>query len=549
MSAAAVIDFGAIHRAIADGDEAFARRLLEEALASAPGPGDARRGWVAAALLGDAALQEGFAAAGGAGGTEEDPGAEPEDDPLDAEVETRALGADDSATIDLFLKRLGGRRDLYAEQRVERGGRVAYRPVREPFTPDAVRAHLAGTRTLGQYLLHPDGTCSFGVLDLDVSADALARLRAVRGDAARPVDDGNAADCLRRLLDAGRRLGLRLFAFDSGGRGVHAWIFLEPRKPARAVRALLATIVDAAGAAPADVSLEVFPKQETPGPKGLSSLVKLPLGVHRRTLRRCSLLDDSLAEVADTGEALRRLEPADPKAVDAVLSRRVVPLCSPELVPPENAPQAPEDAGRCRDLAEALRTIPPGHACRMAERAIAEGCALVRGLADRAFERRRLSPEEARALVFTLGAVGREPGWAEEVLAAGQASPRALAQVRKGRTSPMGCRKLRLLVPDLAGGCPCPMESQAEPYATPALHALGTRPAPRSVPLIGALPPVFDDPLLTIGTALERIEERLGRLEGARADGGETPETAAPGSSESRKPVLSEVEGSKAESR
>lgn len=491
---------------------------LGEAAALLPGLSDPDLAFRLRAVLGPEALP-GPGPDGAPGEPSDGPPAEPEDDeddPLGADVAVARDTPADAEAVAAFLRWFGGRRDLYARQWYdERRRRGGYRPVREPLTEAVVRAHLAGRHTVGQYLLYPDATVSFAAIDLDLSASALAELRAGEGDEAGALSHEGLRRYARALMSAAAGLGLRLFPEDSGGRGLHLWIFFEPRRTARAARALLGQVVAAVPQAP-EVGVEVFPKQERLGPRGLSSLVKLPLGLHQASLRRCRLLDDDLRPLDDPGEALVRLEAANPQVVDAVLGRRLVPLPTPELDPVEPPPPLPE-AYSARSLAEALRAVPSHEAKAACERMV-EGCGVLGALARKALERRRLTPEEARALVFSVGLVGAGPGLADELLAAAGASFKELERVRRGLQSPVGCKRLRRLAPDGGAGCRCPVGADARPYPTPALLAVGevAPAAPRWRPFAPWLEedrPAVQDPLEAIGEALRRIDARLSRLE------------------------------------
>jgi hypothetical protein len=434
-----------------------------------------------------------------------------DDDPLPLRLGEQ--GDADNAAVNEFLRWFGGRRDLYARQWWdERRRRQGYHPVEAPLTADVARAHLAGRVTLGQYLLSPDGTCSFGVIDLDLQGSALAELRATDGDVPA-LAHASLREYTRRLLEAGSRLGVPLFAEDSGGRGAHLWVFFAPRRAARAVRALLAQVVTAAGAQPAAVGVELFPKQSQVGPRGLSSLVKLPLGVHQASMRRCPLLNDRLEPIATLSEALARLREVPPETVDAVVGRQVVALPAPELGPkPEPRPSIPTVSSP-RSLAEALRAITADEASAACDRMTA-GCAVVAALVDKAFRDRRLEPAEARALTYSLGLVGGAPARAAEVLMAAGVSSKELQRVSRGLPSPVGCATMRRLVPGVSCACP----EKALPYATPCLFAVGERApsppgwTPFAEVLQGAPDPV-QDPWSAVGESLRRIEERLERLE------------------------------------
>lgn len=413
---------------------------------------------------------------------------------------------------ELFLRWFGGRRDLYASQwHDERRQRGGYRPVERPLTSTVARAHLDGRSTVGQYVLFPDGTVSFGVIDLDLDAGVHATWRATRGDAPSPAEHPAVRAYALALLRAGRQLGVPLFGEDSGGKGIHLWAFFQPRTSARNARELLGAIVRAAGPQPPELGVELFPKQETPGPRGLSSLVKLPLGIHQKTGRRCPLLDDDLRAIDSPDAALCRLTPVPPEALGAILGRRLVLLPSPELDRREPVPPAERPVATTAVLAECLRAIPEDEEPTRAERVLTM-CDALRVLVHRAHEERKLEPSEARAIAYTLGLLGRVPRTAREAFAQAQVSSKELDRLQHGLPPPMGCAKLRAIAKMAAcRGC----LPKAMPYATPVLHALGSgalpeqrRPAYLDV-LDGHL---AEDPMETIGASLRRIEEKVDTL-------------------------------------
>lgn len=424
----------------------------------------------------------------------------------------------DREAAGLFLEWLGGRRDLYAKQWYSparrRGG---YHPVEEPLDLDVAQAHLDGRLTAGQYLLFPDSTVSFAVLDLDVAPAALEAARASGGADLSPVEVPSLRRYLLAMLEVAGRLGVPVFAEDSGGRGAHLWVFFRPRRPARAARMLLSQLVQAAGAQPPDVSVEVFPKQDKPGSKGLSSLVKLPLGVHAATGRRCRMLDERLRPIESPLTALRRLTAIPDDTVAALLGRRLHALPAPELAPgdgPLTLATQPVPAS----LAEALRAVPAGPEERAACERMLDGCHVLRALVNKAYEQRRLDPVEARVLMYSIGLIGQGPGTIDDVLAAARVPRRELERVRRGVPAPVGCKRLRLLDREGASRCVCPKGELAQPYATPAVFAVGAQPP--SAPAWKPMSPWIDgdaleqpSALAQVGEMLRRIEERLAALE------------------------------------
>jgi hypothetical protein len=172
----------------------------------------------------------------------------------------------ESALLMRWLARLGGRCTAYAVQRAD--GR--YRCVHAPLTPALLAGHLAGQLTLGHYVLDEQDQCRYAVIDADQpdglqSLVALQQVLAARG--------------LPTSLEASRR-------------GGHLWLWLPQPTPAAQVRAWLRPLCPP--------NMELYPKQDhTAG--GYGSLIRLPLGVHRRSGRRYPFL------VADP--ASQRLRP------------------------------------------------------------------------------------------------------------------------------------------------------------------------------------------------------------------------------------------------
>lgn len=465
-----------------------------------------------------------------------------EEDPFEFEPGERDASKDPAAqpTVATFLRLFGGRRDVYARQwydaRADRGG---YHPVREPLTPDLVLQHLEGRITLGQYVLHPDATVSFAALDLDPTPEAWEQLRLGRegegGLALAPL-----TDYARRLTETAERMGLVAIPEDTGGFGLHIWMVFDPRIPAARARSLLRELLWRTGAQPPAVAVELFPKQDALSGKGLGNLIKLPLGIHQATLRRSRFLDAGLRPL-DDAEGIGRVRPCPPAAIEAVLATRIVPLRpGGALAPPwdesaaaddeEDAPCHPAPPGAAgllrqsddrspRALADALAAIPAGQEANTAADRVLAGCAVLRELSRRAFEDHALGADAARALLYTVGLVGRGNERIETLFKQAGLGRRELERVHRGRQPPMGCRKLHELFPDLATGCACPPAGDYA-YASPVLFALlppvrcassrrsverrthvdVTPPAPRS--------PSVEDRLARIEAALSRLLER-----------------------------------------
>ena len=130
----------------------------------------------------------------------------------------------------------------------------SYWRVAERLSLSLLAAHLQGRWTLGTYLLDQQSCCAFAVFDAD-GVDGLATLSALAGELLRQG--------VPTVLEASRR-------------GGHLWVHLAEPTSAHVVRDWLLPFVAAYG-------VELYPKQDRLVPGGSGSLVRLPLGIHRRS--------------------------------------------------------------------------------------------------------------------------------------------------------------------------------------------------------------------------------------------------------------------------
>lgn len=429
-----------------------------------------------------------------------------------------------------YLQWFAGRGDVYARQWYDaRNDRTGYVPVREPLTAKVIEQHLLGRMTIGQYLLFPDDSVSFAVLDLDPTQAAWERMRLEDTDRSGGLGLAALRDYAMRIAATAREANVAVFLEDTGGAGLHVWLFFAPRVSAKRARALCRELLFRSGPQPPEVQVEVFPKQDHLSGKGLGNLVKLPLGLHQATVRRSSFLDEQLQPLPDE-EGVLRLAAVPVDSIERFLERRVVPLrpsardsgaaeVGSQNVGKENRP-AVADLGSPRVLAEALATIPSGKEVQQAVDRIVEGCAVVRELLRRAMESEVLPAPAARALVYSIGLVGRENETIDRALALAGVSRKELERVRKGLQSPIGCKRLIEPFPQFAGECSCP-EAPEGGYATPVLFAFSKPPRfPREESVFveddeetAAELLLRHDEGLQTGVQSTRIEDKLDRIE------------------------------------
>jgi len=186
--------------------------------------------------------------------------------------------------IDHFMHMFAGRQDCFARQWVDKAsGKQGYVPVRHPMRHQDLDAHFKGYETCGIYLIQPDDTVRLAVIDADLSkkireADTLKKsMPAIRKESQWMTS---------RILDISREAGLKPCVEISGGKGFHYWYFFSENIAAGQAKALLQGITGRLAGDLEHFNLEVFPKQDHLTGQGFGNLVKLPLGVHRKTGKR-----------------------------------------------------------------------------------------------------------------------------------------------------------------------------------------------------------------------------------------------------------------------
>ncbi|HEY9070459.1 MAG TPA: CRISPR-associated primase-polymerase type A1, partial [Candidatus Ozemobacteraceae bacterium] len=424
----------------------------------------------------------------------------------------------DREFLEAFVRQFAGREGVHAIQARGEKGAWGYRPVKEPLDTKLVSKHLSGDTTLGTYLVRRDDTTCLMAFDLDIAKPALRRFDADPAERRRLklklVEEG------KRLLAVATEAGIPLLPEWSGHKGLHFWLFTAEPVPARILRAIGRWLLDRVPPPAAELHWELFPKQDHVEPDGLGNLVKLPLGIHRRSMKRALFLDPGSFRPADDQAraflAHRRLDPA---ALGEILGRMTLsgegtelPAMDAEPHPvmaatADDLPATPESHDGRGDPALALEIIIPLPA-RFPEpiEALFAGCRLLGSVVSRALSGAALDSAERHVLVYLLAPLGddgriclhqvlnRQPGY----------DPNGVnREIRAVPPNPMSCAKTRRLLPALASevGCDCQFRVPAGCYPSPVVLA-GFVPG-CSTGLAGALlapPPV----------ALSRGEEFVG---------------------------------------
>ncbi len=310
-----------------------------------------------------------------------------------------------------FVHLFQGREGVHARQWHKSDRNHGYSPVDAPFTVGLAGSHLRGGVTIGIYLVRRDDQVGQLVFDMDATRAAVDRAFG---------DQEAAGELGRRIHHAGIALlkGLRAAGFDpllvdSGYKGRHLWCFFPKPEPAGKARALGKAWARVLAPPDPQLAIEVFPKQDSVPPGKLGNLVKIPLGIHRRTGRRCVLLDDQGQPIDDPWERLRQIKRVPLSGVRMPPPSLVTPtpgtasgsihgqaLESAPAIPADDASllaQAPPPAEHASPFTEAdLHTYPRLDA-------VLSGCSVLGELVRQALHQGRLEHSERVVLEHSLG--------------------------------------------------------------------------------------------------------------------------------------------------
>jgi len=385
------------------------------------------------------------------------------------------------ADVARFLSLFSGREDLYARQWFNpRKGISGYSPVEEPLTARVIRRHLFGDLTVGVYPIRLDGTVVFMALDLDLTRAAMEWARRGREEAAgvrRALKEA-----VELALAASREAGLDPLVEDSGYKGRHLWFFFEQPERLGVVHALIRALVRRfEEQVPAGIGVEPFPKQARRTGKGYGNLIKLPLGIHRRTGRRAWLLGEDGAPHPRPFELLRqaaRIGHARLMDVAGALGETVSPAvpapweesghagafqgAAAVETPPDPAVQAPTPPA----WTEADFATQPAIAHVLSH------CPVLAEIVRRGLEDRSLEHDEMIVLQQVFGYLPGGVAASNFVLerAVGIGRERHLKSPLRG--NPISCPKIRQRVPHITSrvSCRCEFPDSLDHYPTPVLH-------------------------------------------------------------------------------
>ncbi|MCA0457142.1 MAG: hypothetical protein LCI00_24435 [Chloroflexi bacterium] len=210
--------------------------------------------------------------------------------------------------IDSFAKTFISRRDCYPWQQAD----GSYISVHKPLTADLLQRHFKGSITLGAYALNSASMAQWICLD---------------------ADDETQWDQLGELADTLQAQSIQSYR-EPSRRGGHLWLFTPPLPGIFARRFAKQLITE--NNVP---QVELYPKQDELT-TGLGSLVRLPLGVHRKSGQVYPFVNRDGVPISShpTGDTRTLLHEqmaifADPSRVPLPFIMRVLARVPPDPLP------------------------------------------------------------------------------------------------------------------------------------------------------------------------------------------------------------------------
>jgi hypothetical protein len=392
-----------------------------------------------------------------------------------------------------FAHLFAGREGLYARQWRSDSGKYGYTPVYEPFTHIVARNHLLGSYTVGTYPLRMDNTVLYMAFDLDITRAAMKQISS-------PDKPQNLSQFLHiihtfacRIVDVAASHQLTAYIEDSGWKGRHVWIFFNEPLPAAAARRLGFWILELAGMLPCELQVEIFPKQSRLNRDQLGNLIKLPLGIHRVTGRRCLWLDHNAEILPHPLEQLHYIQRADRQhirnllaATDAKATWQAQAMQVTQAHQQDSALDGQENDSTDdqqgelskREINTALpATSPHRNANDLEFQWILRHCPVLRDIAHRAGSSALLSGDEQHVFIYTIGHLSHGAEAVNEVFAGLLNISQQSLLKSPLRGYPMSCPKIRSRLPEISASveCNCEFTPEIGVYPNPLLHLNGIR--------------------------------------------------------------------------
>jgi tetratricopeptide (TPR) repeat protein len=382
----------------------------------------------------------------------------------------------------VFTSLFAGREGVYARQWISPTGEYGYTPVQEPLTPKVAENHILGNLTAGVYPVRMDNTVNFIAFDFDLAKFALRKSITNQKVWQTVMNKVHQAAC--RLLDLGAAQELSMYLEDSGFKGRHVWIFLETPVPAGVAKKCGELLAARLQPLPPEVIIEVFPKQGSVPRGGLGNLIKLPLGLHKRTGLRAQFITPDGQPIEDQLNFLLGLRQTPRRLIYGLIQRfqsQGDPQAPTGRVSPAELPDEISETSAGGLAEHRASPLPSLQEVYDLERdgpfqTLLMKCPVLKAVMDKVNQTSLLDKDETMVLIHTVGHLPHGPQAVNEIFQRCLNADPALFLKSRLRGNPMSCPKIRSRLPRItsAAACNCAFDMAVNLYPTPLIHSHGT---------------------------------------------------------------------------
>lgn len=370
-----------------------------------------------------------------------------------------------------FMDLFTGREGVYARQWVSHTGESGYTPIREPFTMGVAKNHLMGNHTVGLYPLRMDNTVCFIAFDIDIAKYFLAK--AITSKKLWDRADASAQTIACKIVDLGAAQDIPIYIEDSGFKGRHCWILVEPPIPARIARRFALILLQQIGRPPSELQVEAFPKQAFVAEGKLGNLIKIPLGIHRRSGRRGLFVDGSGRAYPDQLGFLDQVERAAKQRIYEFIQR--FQTAEGSRIWSEEKPATPEEEGKERAKPSVgLPAVPEQYDLERDPefQYLVSRCHVLRSIVEKINQEGEIGNEERIVLTHSVGLLKNGPEAVNALLARCANVDASLFLKSRLRGNPISCPKIRSRVPAITSrvACDCKFDPKTTLYPSPLRH-------------------------------------------------------------------------------
>jgi hypothetical protein len=337
-----------------------------------------------------------------------------------------------------------------------------------------------------------DNTVNYIAFDFDVAKFAVAKAISSEKLWNAVMNKVHSAAC--KLVDVSAANEIPIYMEDSGFKGRHCWIFCERAVPAGVAKKFADLLVAQILPLPSEVTVEVFPKQTSVKRGGLGNLIKLPLGIHKRTGKRSLFIQPDGTPYEDQLNFLESVNKASRRTVYGLI-QRISAGVSPRVIAEQNEveEEPPFDIGaEDRPSAPAHNYKhtyePPYDIDSDAQfQQLMLKCPTLKAIVDKVNQTSMLSKEETLVLIHSLGHMKRGPEAVNTIFQRCMNADPSLFLKSQLKGNPISCPKIKARVPEIVTHvpCDCTFDMSVNLYPTPIIHLRNMQGAGRSETPLG----------------------------------------------------------------